>query len=587
MQSSDDSERRSRRPGLSEAARWYEANAARLVGQYESVSPEALHHWLVPYLPKATSRVLDVGAGTGRDAAWLSSLGHNVVAVEPSGALRSEAQRLHPSASIQWIDDGLPGLDKVQRLGLSFDLILMSAVWMHIPPAERDRAFRKLITLLEPGGAIALTLRHGPAESCRGMYDVTLSEIERLAASHGAFIQKAEASEDVLGRGAVNWTQVVVRLPDDGTGALPLLRHIILNDDKSSTYKLALLRVLSRIADGSAGLARNTESGHVTLPLGLVGLYWIRLFKPLLAADLPQTPTNKGLDALGFVRDGFRALAEVSHLELRVGVQFTKTAKALHASIRDACRTIAAMPATYITYPNGSRVFPTATIGARHKPSSIVLDEAYLSSFGEMLVPEHLWRALQRFDVWIEPALIAEWSRLIRTYALSQGRQIEEAAMAIAMLWSDPLRVVHQARARATATLEKRPLFCVWSGKSLSASTLDIDHCIPWSSWPSDDLWNLLPADRQVNQRQKREKLPSLPLLRAAENRIKDWWDCGYGTGADEALRARFSIEARASLPIIRQDHVTLDDVFDAVTLLQVRLTHDQQIPIWAPLGPV
>jgi hypothetical protein len=31
-----------------------------------------------------------------------------------------------------------------------------------------------------------------------------------------------------------------VRLPDDGSGALPLLRHIILNDDKSSTYKLAL-----------------------------------------------------------------------------------------------------------------------------------------------------------------------------------------------------------------------------------------------------------------------------------------------------------------------------------------------------------
>jgi hypothetical protein len=45
------------------------------------------------------------------------------------------------------------------------------------------------------------------------------------------------------------------QLPDDGTGALPLLRGIILNDDKSSTYKLALLRAILRVADGTPSLA--------------------------------------------------------------------------------------------------------------------------------------------------------------------------------------------------------------------------------------------------------------------------------------------------------------------------------------------
>ena len=35
---------------------------------------------------------------------------------------------------------------------------------------------------------------------------------------------------------------LALRLPDDGAGALPLLRGIILNDDKASTYKLGLLR---------------------------------------------------------------------------------------------------------------------------------------------------------------------------------------------------------------------------------------------------------------------------------------------------------------------------------------------------------
>ena len=32
---------------------------------------------------------------------------------------------------------------------------------------------------------------------------------------------------DAAGRQNIEWIQLVVRLPDDGTGALPLLRYII------------------------------------------------------------------------------------------------------------------------------------------------------------------------------------------------------------------------------------------------------------------------------------------------------------------------------------------------------------------------
>ena len=111
------------------------------------------------------------------------------------------------------------------RLGLSFDLILLSAVWMHVPTADRTRAFRKLVTLLKPGGCLATTLRPGPAEPERSIYAVSQAEIERLSREHGAFVEIATESKDELGRGALNWTQLVVRLPDDGTGALALLRQ--------------------------------------------------------------------------------------------------------------------------------------------------------------------------------------------------------------------------------------------------------------------------------------------------------------------------------------------------------------------------
>ena len=44
-------------------------------------------------IPATPSRVLDVGAGTGRDAAALAALGHSVVAVEPTPELRAHGQR--------------------------------------------------------------------------------------------------------------------------------------------------------------------------------------------------------------------------------------------------------------------------------------------------------------------------------------------------------------------------------------------------------------------------------------------------------------------------------------------------------------
>jgi len=169
----------------SDAVRWYDQNISLVSPRYESVAAETVHRWLVDLLPNAPALVLDVGAGTGRDAAWLVSRGLEVIAVEPSGAMRAEAERLHPSPSIRWIADSLPSLNHVLRLGLSFDVILLSAVWMHVLPADRARAFRKLVTLLKPGGCMAITLRHGPAEPERGIHAASQAEIERLARGHG------------------------------------------------------------------------------------------------------------------------------------------------------------------------------------------------------------------------------------------------------------------------------------------------------------------------------------------------------------------------------------------------------------------
>ena len=110
----------------------YAEEAPELLVRYESCGFEEAHEAVLDLLPAHAGDVLDVGAGTGRDAAHLAAKGNRVVAVEPAAALREAAAELHPSAAIEWVDDGLPALGTVVERGSRFDLILMSAVWMHM-----------------------------------------------------------------------------------------------------------------------------------------------------------------------------------------------------------------------------------------------------------------------------------------------------------------------------------------------------------------------------------------------------------------------------------------------------------------------
>jgi SAM-dependent methyltransferase len=395
---------------------WYDDHATDLVRQYEAIDPAKLHAWLLGLVPAMPGTVLDIGAGTGRDAAWFAQQGHDVVAVEPSNNMRAEGQRLHADPRIRWIDDLLPDLSVLGRLGISFDCVMLNAVWQHVAPSDRERAFRKVVGLVKSGGLLVISLRLGPAPTDRAMHPVSLDEVERLARNHGFEIEKVQQAPDAQGRTEVSWTGIALRLPDDGAGALPLLRHIILNDQKSATYKLGLLRALCRAADGSAGIVQDTGDEFVRVPLGLVALNWLRLYIPLVRESLPQTPTNIGAAGLGFAKDGFvNLMTRSSANDLRIGVRFSgDQANSLHAALRHAAQTIDRMPSTFMTYPAGGRILPVQRHRVGLAPQVVELDAKYLEAFGWMLVPTHLWRTMRRNAAWIEPTLVSEWARLIR-----------------------------------------------------------------------------------------------------------------------------------------------------------------------------
>jgi len=148
-------------------ARGYEVDSDALARRYEQVDPRGKYAVAFHLLPQSPSAVMDVGSGSGVDAAWFASLGHEVLAVEPVDALRLRAMSLHPLSLIRWIDDCLPHLSSVAALGKRFQLIVVSGVWTHLEEEERHDALSTMATLLAPDGIILISIRHGPAPEGR------------------------------------------------------------------------------------------------------------------------------------------------------------------------------------------------------------------------------------------------------------------------------------------------------------------------------------------------------------------------------------------------------------------------------------
>lgn len=558
---------------------FYSQNADQFIEQYESVDPRTIHRDWSHFIPDTKSLILDVGAGSGRDASWLANMGHEVFAVEPAEKLRQEAQSLHPSQNIHWINDKLPLLERVKNLQFKFDLILLNAVWMHVAQKKRGRVFRKLTNLLKPGGKLVITLRDGPIKDNRVMYPVSSEEVHSFANQFALQVLLETITEDQLNRPDVTWTTIVLWIPDDGTGALPLLRHVIVNDAKSSTYKLALLRVLVRIADGAQGAVMDINEEYVCLPFGLLALYWIKSFKPLiLDRDFLQQPARN--KSLGFDKEPFRALKNVSPHDLRIGAQFKdKVAQNLTAAMRDARQIIRKMPAFYTTYPNSmDPVFPCESKPVRLK-SSIRLDLDFFSKFGTFKVPRNMWDAMIRYACWIEPAIINEWQALMAGYDKKAGIKRTLDHYHTGLSWLEKEHSTGEVRAVADLLKAKgKPIYCVWTGKRLT-SKYEIDHCFPFAHWPNNDLWNLMPVNKQAN-RKKMDKIPSAQLMNAAKERIVEWWNEAY---CIDVYSDRFLTEAETSLPIVRSSKVQnhLDRIFMGIQNQRIRLKTDQQIAEW------
>jgi len=506
--------------------KFYEREAVNLAGVYDSCDGGVSDYFQTAFTPKM--RILEVGCGTGRDLSRLVEMGFEVEGAEPCQAFREHAVKKHPCLRHRISDDHLPELITIGSD--SFDGVLCSGVLMHLPEEQVFDAVYAIRRVLRADGHLLISV---PCEDgldegkMRDAGDRLFNRIppekwqlifERL----GFFLVSRWNSGDGLKRKSRSWTTLLFTLAHSDQGRpLDKIEAILNRDSKVATYKLALFRALAELAQTSYNLARWRIDGKVLIPLEAVAEKWIAYFWPIVAHTEVQIPQTRG----GTI--AFRSLlSELIEMYSRKhgglagfsvdfrSQQMPDGAHAVHRKLMSKLKsTIWNQP---VRYAGGGEDFSVLQYEKTEKCLAMDAD---------------MWRELSLTGSWIQDATILRWAEL--TSRISNG-QIKPSTV-IDLLLTTPLpeRDTNAAKQIYDGLNHKA---CVWTEKHI-ASDYDVDHAIPFSLWHNNDLWNLLPANRQANS-QKSDRLPSRRLVKQRRDALTYYWEV-----MQEAFPVRFDNE--------------------------------------------
>jgi SAM-dependent methyltransferase len=495
---------------------YYDRHAAEVADRYELASGGVASFF--PFVFEKGERVLDIGAGTCRDAAVLLGLGIDAHAVEPSSGLRKRAAALHPELAGRIFDGSLPGRLPPQVAG-PYDGILVSAVLMHVADAQLFDAAFAIRERLKADGKLLVTvpvqrgdLPAGVERDTAGRLMVMRSpaQLKLLFGRLGFTLESEWRSADALGRRGFDWATLSFRFSGTAPRPIDRIESILNADRKVATYKLALLRAFCDTALTSWSQATWEPDGKVSIPLEELSRRWIQYYWPLLESRqlIPQiNGESKGAKPIAF-RGSMADLVERYRRRGGLGAWLRDIGDGT-LSPEDAGLSRRVLSVISRTIVKGPVQFAGGALGTR--------EFSFDSRTRRVLFDERVWQELVLMGHWVRDALVLRWAEM--TSRLSGGDLAPGRILDLLIKSSDPLRMDPQVRElyRATPSIE-----CVWTAKPLHAA-FEVDHAIPFAFWRDSSLWNLFPAARGANNA-KRDRLPTIRLVRRREEAIVGCW---------------------------------------------------------------
>src|SRR5258708_7129065 len=341
-----------------------------------------------------------------------------------------------------------------------------------------------------------------------------------------------------------------------------VISTVLKHDRRQTSYKLALVRAINDVVLSFPDL-RSVEY-PVAIPLRLLAEFWLAYYWPFCDSNSPilqgvRAGSKSDMEfrvALTMLRrewqtsfggvdspaDGFFLISELCVPRNRARYSpallelFQRALKAIFESVRQ--------PITY-TGSGDQKIFMHP---ARYHdlPQAVAVPGTQSHDFC-LVIESGLWQAFHDLSLWIEALCIHEWclfsERIQQTQAIDRGSVYR-------LLTTRPgnRRPLTWERNEVDLLLMEGYTFtCPWTEKHIHQSDeYDLDHLLPLTVYPINELWNLIPADPGFNSHQKRDRLPSPERLLRAEQPLTDAYELyetskGLNLALHEDVALRFS----------------------------------------------
>ncbi|WP_457634847.1 HNH endonuclease domain-containing protein [Persephonella sp.] len=320
------------------------------------------------------------------------------------------------------------------------------------------------------------------------------------------------------------------------------LNFIIERDSKDTTYKFALLRSVIETVQYFDHLKKE-EDNMVIFPLGLLIEKWILYYYPLIENKIPQkhgenkSGSSKTLafkpyleKLVSFYKDKggisvFYSDYKNGNLPEEIRFIFLELVKKLKSTITN-------MPMKYLgksyyqkeysifNFNKDSNTIRKSDIG------KIKIDREFLiKNFGTFSFSKELYVVFIYFGSFLNgtESIIYKWAEFSAKMDESKSISVEKVLEKLLTSPENERNVELSKKIYRRLLNKNGKIVCVWSKKPITEKTLNIDHVLPFSIWQNNDLWNLLPAHKEINQN-KKDKIPSPELIKNRSELISYYW---------------------------------------------------------------
>jgi ubiquinone/menaquinone biosynthesis C-methylase UbiE len=173
----------------------YDSHADSFIADWMKRTPTMLRMLIQKYFT-TSSKVIDIGSGSGRDVAWMIDHGFNAEGIDASQGLLAAAKAKYPDAKFRF--DSLPDLRETSST--AYDHALCSAVLMHLPLGEVPAAVENIVRVVKPGGRIICSVRPSRSDSEREaderlFSEISLEDLANIFMTNGCHVLSAEITK--------------------------------------------------------------------------------------------------------------------------------------------------------------------------------------------------------------------------------------------------------------------------------------------------------------------------------------------------------------------------------------------------------